>query len=331
MSVASQANKIALAIHGGAGTILKANMTDEKERAYRTKLDESLQAGYEILRSGGTAIDATVAAVLVMENSPLFNAGVGAVFTHDGGHEQDVCLMDGATRNVGAAASIRHIANPIKLARLVLEKSSHVLLSGDGAEQFAVAHGMKLVDDENYFDTEHRRTQLDKAIAREKQSAKHETMLDHSDEKEKTQDKDISDKVGTVGAVALDSHGNLAAATSTGGMTNKRHGRIGDTPMIGAGTYADNNTCAVSATGEGEMIMRGVVAYDIAALMEYKQMTLEEAANIVVMEKLAALGGSGGVIAVDAQGNIAMPFNCEGMYRGHVLADGTTEIAIFRE
>ncbi len=315
-------NKKAIAIHGGAGTILRASMTDEKERDFRAKLAESLQAGHDILNSGGSALDATQAAVVVMEESPLFNAGVGAVYTHDGGHEMDACLCDGATRNVGAIAAVRRVRNPILLSRLVLERSTHVLLSGEGAELFATQNGMTLVDSPSYFDTEHRYQQLQKAIAREKKQNKPHTQLDHSD---------LNDKVGTVGAVAVDSRGNLAAATSTGGMTNKRHGRIGDTPVIGAGTYADNKTCAVSATGVGEYIMRAMLAYDIAALMEYKNLSLEEAARIAVMEKFAELGGDGGVVAIDAEGNIAMPFNSPGMYRGWMRADGTSEVRIFRE
>jgi len=322
MTVRKHDNSFAIAIHGGAGTILRKNMTAEKENDIRDKLTESLCAGHDVLESGGTAIDAVQAAVVVMEDSPLFNAGKGAVFTHEGGHEQDACLMDGVTRNVGAVAGVRKIANPILLARLVLDKSSHVLLSGDGAERFAVANGMTLVEDQGYFYTEHRWQQLQKSIAREKKQASEHTQLDHSDDQ---------DRIGTVGAVALDRHGNLAAATSTGGMTNKRYGRIGDTPVIGAGTYADNNTCAVSATGVGEHIMRGVISYDIVALMEYKGLTLVEGAEVVVMDKLAAIGGSGGVVAIDAQGNIAMPFNSPGMYRGWMRADGMSEVKIFKE
>jgi len=310
----------AIAIHGGAGTILRMEMTPEKEDGYRSGLIAALRAGHAVLADGGSALDATQAAVVSMEDNPLFNAGKGAVFTHDGLHEQDACLMDGATRNVGAIAAVRRIRNPILLARLVLDKSPHVLLAGEGAEKFAVAHGMTLVDDPKYFYTEQRRQQLQKALAKEKEQNAVHTRLDHSDDQDRT---------GTVGAVAVDRHGNLAAATSTGGMTNKRDGRIGDTPIIGAGTYADNNTCAVTATGVGEQIMRGMVSYDIAALMEYKGMTLAEAANLVVMEKLAALGGSGGVVAIDRHGHIAMPFNSKGMYRGYMLADGTIETAIF--
>jgi L-asparaginase / beta-aspartyl-peptidase len=315
-------SNFALAIHGGAGTIMRMELTPDKEKAFREGLTDSLRAGYEILRDGGRALDAVLAAVVSMENNPLFNAGVGAVFTHDGVNEQDASIMDGATKNVGAIAGVRRIKNPILLARLVFDKSEHILFCGEGAEKFAVENGMTLVDDPKYFWTEHRWKQLQKALEREKREAKASARLDHSDDREKT---------GTVGAVALDQHGQLAAATSTGGMTNKRDGRIGDTPIIGAGTYADSRTCAVSATGVGEYVIRNVLAYDIAAMMEYKGMSLRDAAELAVMDKLKALGGSGGVVAIDAQGNITMPFNSEGMYRGFMLADGTVETAIFRE
>ena len=310
----------ALAVHGGAGTILRINMTAEREQAYRDGITGALAAGYDVLAAEGSSLDAVQAAVNAMENSPLFNAGKGAVFTHDGAHEQDACIMDGASLEVGAVAMVRRIRNPIDLARLVMERSSHVLLAGDGAEAFAEAQGMALENDQAYFDTEFRRQQLQKAIKREKTdcSGAEHTRLDHSD-----------DKIGTVGAVALDCHGNLAAATSTGGMTNKRYGRIGDSPIIGAGTYADNDTCAVSATGVGEFMMRGVVAYDIAAMMRYKEMSLAEAADEVVIEKLVALGGDGGVIAIDRAGNIAMPFNSKGMYRGYSLPDADPVVAIY--
>ncbi|MEW5795903.1 MAG: isoaspartyl peptidase/L-asparaginase [Candidatus Zixiibacteriota bacterium] len=314
-------NNFAIAIHGGAGTILRYELTPEKEKAYRDGLADSLRSGWNVLRDGGLALEAVQAAVVSMEDNPLFNAGKGAVFTHEGINEQDACIIDGRTKSVGAIAGVRRIKNPILLARLVLEKSEHVLFCGVGAEKFAVENGMIPVDDPGYFWTEHRWNQLQKALEREKRESKVTTRLDHSDDREKT---------GTVGAVAVDQHGNLAAATSTGGMTNKRDGRIGDTPIIGAGTYADNNTCAVSATGVGEFIMRNVLAYDIAALMEYRGMSLNDAAGLCVMEKLAALGGSGGVVAIDRDGNIAMPFNSDGMYRGFMLADGTMETAIFK-
>lgn len=310
-----------LVIHGGAGIILKQFMTREKEAAYRAGLTDSLKAGYAVLKDGGPALEAVQAAVLVMEDNPLFNAGKGAVYTHEGTHEQDACIMDGPTKNVGAVAAVKRIANPIKLARLVMDHSPHVLLCGDGAEKFAMDNGMSLVDDPSYFDTDERRKQWQQALRKEKAGGKVSTRLDHSDDQ---------DKIGTVGAVALDVHGDLAAATSTGGMTNKRFGRIGDTPIAGAGNYADD-TVAVSATGVGEYIIRAVVAHDIAALMAYKSMTLEEAADHVVMHKFNDLGGSGGVIAVDRRGNIAMPFNSSGMYRGYIRPDGTIWTAIFKE
>lgn len=319
MNTSNRTDSFALAIHGGAGAILRSKMTPEKERAYRDALTESLAVGYEVLASGGSSLDAVQRAVNVMEDSPLFNAGKGAVFTHDGQHEQDACIMDGANRDVGAVAMLRRIKNPIDLARLVLEKSTHVLLAGEGAEEFARAHGMEFVD-QDYFFTEYRWQQLQDALEKEKGDASELTRLDHS----------VEDKTGTVGAVALDCHGNLAAATSSGGMTNKRAGRIGDTPMIGAGTYADNETCAVSATGVGEYIMRALVAYDIAALMMYKNMTLADAADEVVMKKLTTLGGKGGAIAIDRSGNIAMPFNSEGMHRGYQLPDGEPLVKIFK-
>ncbi|MEW6050697.1 MAG: isoaspartyl peptidase/L-asparaginase [Candidatus Zixiibacteriota bacterium] len=315
----SQSSPFVIATHGGAGTIRRKEMTPERESGYRNGLSESLAAGYEILARGGSALNAVVEAVVVMEKNPLFNAGKGAVFTHEGTNEQDACVMDGATRAVGAVANIKRIASPITLARLVMERSKHVLLAGDGAEAFAVTNGIELVEP-SYFFTQHRWDQLQQALKWEEANQAVTVRLDHSDDKDK----------GTVGAVALDSHGNLAAATSTGGMTNKRYGRIGDTPIVGSGTFADNATCAVSATGVGEFVIRAVLAHDIAAMMMYKGMSLAEATNIGVMEKLTAIGGSGGVIAIDRLGNIAMPFNSEGMYRGYKTADGREEIAIFK-
>lgn len=321
MTTIDKPRHFGLVIQGGAGTILRSKLKPEKERAYRDALIESLAAGYEVLASGGSSLDAVQRAVNVMEDSPLFNAGKGAVFTHDGRNEQDACIMDGTTRNAGAVAIVRRIKNPIDLARLVLEKSQHALFAGDSAETFAETQGMKLTDSQ-YFFTEHRWEQLQQAIDKEKRNAsdRESTQLDHS----------IDHKMGTVGAVALDRRGNLAAGTSSGGMTNKRVGRIGDSAIIGAGTYADNETCAVSATGVGEYIMRALVAYDIAALMMYKNMTLADAANEVVMKKLTALGGKGGAIAIDRMGNIAMPFNSEGMYRGYQLPDGEPYVKIFK-
>jgi len=312
--------RFGLVIHGGAGTILKSKMTPEKEKTYRAGLLESLTIGYDRLKSGASALDAVQKAVNVMEDSPLFNAGKGAVFTHDGHNEQDACIMDGVTRRAGAVAMVRRIKNPIDLARLVMEKTPHVLLVGDSAEELGCTHGMPLMD-KKYFFTQHRWEQLQTTLEKERGQVTPHTQLDHADD----------EKSGTVGAVALDREGNLAVATSSGGMTNKLSGRIGDTPIVGAGTYADNAACAVSATGHGEFIMRGVAAYDIVALMMYRGMTLVEAANEVIMRKLTEVGGQGGVIAIDREGNIALPFNCEGMYRGYWVGDSEPVVRIFKD
>jgi len=294
----SRMKKVVLAIHGGAGTISKAGMTQEKEDRYKAALRDALDAGYELLRNGAPALDAVQAAVVSLEDSPLFNAGRGSVFTHKGDHEMDAAIMDGRTFKAGAVANVNAVRNPILLARAVMDHSEHVLLSGKGAEEFAEL--MKLPFElPDYFFDQYRYDQLVDAMKT------HSVRLDHSDK-----------KFGTVGAVALDSNGNLAAATSTGGMTNKRYGRIGDSPLIGSGTYANNNTCAVSCTGHGEFFIRGVVAYDVACLMEYKGLSLADAANEVVNKKLKEMGGEGGLIAVDRHGNFSLPFNSEGMYRG---------------
>ncbi|KAA5548658.1 isoaspartyl peptidase/L-asparaginase family protein [Adhaeribacter rhizoryzae] len=329
-------NKITLVIHGGAGTITKQNMTPEKEKAYNEALNQALQAGYAILKKGGTSLDAVEAAIRVMEDSPLFNAGKGAVFTNEGKNELDAAIMDGKTLKAGAVASVTTIKNPITAARAVMEKSEHVMMIGKGAEQFAKEKGLELVDP-TYFRTETRYQQLEKIRNEEK------TKLDHSGgsgniRTPKTKEANAlaelifteGEKFGTVGAVALDQFGNLAAATSTGGMTNKRYGRVGDAPIIGAGTYADNATCAVSATGHGEYFIRSVVAHDIAALMAYKGLSVKSAAEEVVMKKLVKLGGEGGVIALDRNGNFAMPFNSAGMYRGYIKADGKSEVLIYK-
>lgn len=313
------ASKYGIVIHGGAGTILKEKMTAEKEAEYRQKLEDSLRAGYDILEKGGASLDAVQAAVKVMEDSPLFNAGKGAVFTNEGKNEQDACIMDGRTLNSGAVAGVRRIRNPILLARAVMDKSEHVLLAADGAEAFAKIHAIEFADAE-YFHTEHRWKQLQAAKYKEKLTQSDYSQLDHSD-----------DKHGTVGAVALDKHGDLAAATSSGGMTNKKFGRLGDSPIVGAGNYANNRTCAVSGTGHGEYFITAVVSYDVSALMEYKGLSLEEAADIVIHKKLTGLGGTGGLIAIDGKGNFAMPFNTEGMYRGHLLAGQEPVMKIFRE
>jgi len=307
----------AIVIHGGAGTILKAKMTDEMEAEIRATLAQSLRTGMAVLQDGGRAGDAVQQAINVMEDSPLFNAGKGAVFTHEGRNEQDATIMDGATGQAGGVAGVRRIARPIDLARLVMDKSPHVLLAGEGAELFAAEQGMELVDSD-YFYTERRWKQLQQTIAVQEQFGK-----DAGDGLRLSED----DKCGTVGAVALDQSGALAAATSSGGMTNKRWGRIGDSAQIGAGTWADKRV-AVSTTGHGEFFMRGVVAYDIAALMEYRSWPLAEAVAIV-LDKLTQRGGTGGLIALDSDGNFALPFNTSGMYRGYLLPGGEPQVAIF--
>ncbi|NOY36644.1 MAG: isoaspartyl peptidase/L-asparaginase [Chlorobi bacterium] len=294
----------AIVIHGGAGTILRGNMTPEKEQQYRQKLNEALDTGAAILEKGGNGLDAVEATIHVMENSPLFNAGKGAVFTHDGHNEMDAAVMSGSDLNAGAVAGVGDIKNPISAARAVMEKSEHVLLSGKGASEFARLQGLEMVDS-SYFFTERRWKSLQRAINAEKH--------------------------GTVGCVVLDSHGNLYAGTSTGGMTNKKFGRIGDSPIIGAGTYANNHTCALSATGHGEFFIRYTVTHDISALMEYRHLSLQKAAGEVVMKKLVNAGGAGGIIGVDKNGNVAMVFNTPGMYRGYRKAGGENHIAIYKD
>jgi len=316
-SQAQEGKRFRLVVHGGAGTILRESMTPELEKAYRDKLSEALLAGHNILKSGGTGLDAVEATIRILEDSPLFNAGKGAVFTNEGANELDSSIMDGATLKAGAVAGVKHIKNPISLARLVMEKSPHVMMVREGAESFAKQSGVELIDPK-YFYTERRWKELERAKEKEK-------------EKGESKKKDSNNKFGTVGAVALDRAGNLSAGTSTGGMTNKRFGRVGDSPIIGAGTYANNRTCAVSATGHGEYFIRAVVAYDISALMEYRGLSLKDAANTVVMDKLVKLGGEGGVIAIDKDGNIAMPFNSAGMYRGYVMEDGKIVVEIYKD
>lgn len=300
----------AIAIHGGAGTLPRAEMTPELEAQYRADLQKALDTGYAVLEKGGASLDAVTAAVRVLEDSPMFNAGKGAVFNREAQVELDAAVMDGATLKAGAVAGIRHIKNPVDLARLVMEQSSHVLLISTGAEEFALDHGMTLVPN-SYFHTERRREQLERARRGDKLAA---VTLNY---------------FGTVGAVARDGKGNVAAATSTGGTTGKRAGRVGDSPIIGAGTYANNATAAISGTGHGEFFMRWVVAHDIHALMEYRGMSVEAAVNEVVQKKLKAAKGEGGVIAIDAQGNIALSFNSEGMFRGAKDSKGRNEVAIY--
>ena len=292
---------IAIVVHGGAGTILKKNMSDEKEKRYKSKLEEAIRTGYQVLQNGGTSLDAVEQTIMILEDSPLFNAGKGAVFTHDKRNELDASIMEGSNLKAGAVAGVTHIKNPIRAARAVMEKSEHVLLAREGAEQFALLQKLDTVSP-TYFFTEKRARSLERAIKEE--------------------------KFGTVGCVALDQNGNIAAGTSTGGMTNKRWGRIGDSPIIGAGTYANNKTCGVSSTGWGEYFIRGVVAHDISAMMEYGGKSLKESANHVIHHKLTELGGSGGIIALDQKGNMVMEFNTEGMYRGYCNSEGI-KIEIF--
>lgn len=313
-----------IVIHGGAGTILKKNMSDSLEMAYKSKLEEAIKVGHTILKNGGTAMEAVTKTINIMEDSPLFNAGKGAVFTHEETNELDASVMDGATLNAGAVSGVTQIKNPIDLALEVMNNSPHVMLSGKGAEVFAKEKGFELVDP-SFFYTEKRFQSLQRIKDREK------AELDH-DAKSAFIDPLIKDsKFGTVGCAALDKNGNLAAGTSTGGMTNKRWNRIGDAPIIGAGTYANNATCAVSSTGWGEYFIRAMVAHDISALMEYKGLTLQEAAKEVIQEKVPALGGDGGIVSIDKDGNVAMEFNTAGMYRAHMNSKGELVIGIYKE
>ncbi|MBL7912674.1 MAG: isoaspartyl peptidase/L-asparaginase [Bacteroidia bacterium] len=308
--------KFALAIHGGAGTILRSSMTAEKELAYKQALEDAIIAGESLLIKGGRSMDAVEAAIRSLENNPLFNAGKGAVFTNDGKHEMDASIMNGKDLMAGAVASVQNIKNPISLARAVMEKSEHVFMAGIGAQEFAKKINAEFMPDD-YFFVQQRFDQLQEAKKEDKM------ILDHTVDKEK--------KFGTVGAVAIDQHGNLAAGTSTGGMTNKKHGRVGDTPVIGSGTYANNKTCAISCTGHGEFFLRAVVAYDISCLMEYKGLSLKKACDIVVMDKLVKIGGEGGLIALDAKGNIELPFNSEGMYRASKKEGEELFIGIYKD
>ncbi|MFY9243821.1 MAG: isoaspartyl peptidase/L-asparaginase [Polaribacter sp.] len=317
-------NEFAIIIHGGAGTILKKNMSDEKEAAYKAKLEEAIKVGHTILKNGGTSQEAVMKTIQVMEESPLFNAGKGAVFTNAGTNELDASFMDGKTLNAGAVAGVKDVKSPIELAIKVMTDSEHVMLSGEGASTFAKEKGLEIVDP-SYFFTESRFNSLQRIKEKEK------TELDH-DAKAAFYDADIKDsKFGTVGCVALDKNGNIAAGTSTGGMTNKRWGRIGDAPIIGSGTYANNVTCGVSSTGWGEYFIRSQVAYDISAQMEYQQKTLKEATKDVIQNKLTKLGGTGGVVALDKNGNMSFEFNTEGMYRASMDDKGELIIKIYKE
>ncbi len=309
-----------IVIHGGAGTIRKDKMTKEKESAYLKGLEDALDAGYQVLEKGGSAVEATKAAVISLEDNILFNAGRGSVFAKDGSQEMDAAIMDGKTLDAGAIAAVRNIKNPIELAYEVLRNSEHVFLMGKGANDFAHKQGIKMEPDE-YFYSEFRYNQW--------QAVKNtdDYTLDHSNE---PVNPDRDKKFGTVGAVACDKNGGLAAATSTGGMTNKDYGRVGDSPLIGIGNYANNKTCAISCTGHGELFIRTVAAYDVSALMEYKELSLQEAMEEVVNKKLVAIGGEGGMIGVDANGIPAMVMNSAGMYRAAKSSDGLNEIAIYR-
>jgi len=311
-------DEYAMVIHGGAGTILRSDLTPAEDAAYRAALNAALDIGENILRNGGSAIDAVEQTIHYLEDSPLFNAGKGAVFNHEGHNEMDASLMQGADRMAGAVGGVSNVKHPISAARAVMEKSPHVLLTGKGAEQFAAEQGLEIVDP-SYFYTERRWAALQAAIAREKAEAEPQVELDHSERKK-----------GTVGCVALDKAGNIVAGTSTGGMTNKRWNRLGDSPIIGAGTFADNATCGVSCTGHGEFFMRWAVAYDVAARMAYKGLGVAAAADEVIKGELVKAGGEGGLIALDRQGNVAMSFNTEGMYRGYVKP-GARLVAIYEE
>jgi beta-aspartyl-peptidase (threonine type) len=305
-------SKAILVIHGGAGTITPESLSPELEKAYKDKLKEALQAGYMVIDTGGTSVIAIQKAIQILEESPLFNAGVGAVFTHNETNELDASIMDGKTLNAGAVAGVSRIKSPIAAAYAVMEKSSHVMLSGEGAEEFAEEQGLEMVDPSYFYD-----------------ETRHQQLLKIKQNSKATIPPSGDNKFGTVGAVALDKEGNLAAGTSTGGMTNKRYGRIGDSPIIGAGTYASNNTCAVSSTGWGEFYIRNVAAYDIAAQMEYANLSIETAAENTI-NKIVELGGKGGVICIDKDGNFAMPFSTAGMYRGYVNAEGDIYVNIFK-
>ncbi|GLP96466.1 isoaspartyl peptidase/L-asparaginase [Paraferrimonas sedimenticola] len=318
----AQQNPFSIAIHGGAGTISKAKLTPAQIAQYEAKLAEAVNAGYAVLEQGGSSLDAVSKAVTILEASPLFNAGVGAVYTYDGAHELDAAIMDGKTLNAGAVASVRHVKSPIQLARLVMEESPHVMLAGAGVEEFAIAQQLPLVTND-HFSTDSRYQSLLKAKEKLRKNQKHSHQA-------AVEALPLDYKYGTVGAVALDKSGNLAAATSTGGMTAKRYGRVGDAPIIGAGTYAENGVCAISATGHGEYFIRYQVASDICARAKYQQQPLAKTADVVINQVLVEAGGSGGVIAVDAQGNVSMPFNSEGMYRASRKSGEAAVVAIWK-
>lgn len=333
LSAAAQDKPFAIAIHGGSGTITRATLSPERESAYRAVLAEALEAGRRILAAGGPSLDAVVAAVKVMEDSPLFNAGKGAVFTHEGTNEMDASIMDGNGRRAGAVAGVTTVKNPITAARAVMDKSRHVMMAGKGAELFAKDQGLEIVDP-SYFRTQERWDQLQKAKERDRLQLDHDAPKKTSEVAENEKLGAVGavaedEKFGTVGAVALDRAGNLAAATSTGGLTNKRFGRVGDSPIVGAGTWAENETVAVSSTGTGEMFMRGVTAYDIAARVKYKGQAPQQAAD-EALAAVKALGGRGGVIVLDRTGNAVFSFTTEGMYRGFAKGEAKPEVQIYK-
>lgn len=334
--------KLGFMIHGGAGVITKGSLTPEKEKEYRAKLEEAVLTGYKKLQEGKSGLDAVEAAIRILEDSPLFNAGKGAVFTHDGKNELDASIMEGKNLMAGAVAGLHHVKNPITLARAVMEKSEHVMMVGDGAEKFAKEMNIELVN-EKYFWTQARWDSLQKILKEEKEKDKKKEklksqnigepqfLLNNPLYAEMTETQRLpQNRFGTVGAVALDKDGNLSAGTSTGGMTNKKYGRVGDAPIIGAGTYANNNSCAVSATGWGEFFIRLGVARDICSLMEYRIMPIQQAADMVIKQKLQKAGGDGGIIAIDKFGNMAISFNSEGMYRAYINSDGKPVVEIYQ-
>ena len=313
----------AIVIHGGAGGIKKEYFTEEQQKAYTTTLQEALNAGYEVLENGGVSLDAVQEAIKVLENSPLFNAGKGAVYNSDGNQEMDAAIMDGETLNAGAVAGVNHIKNPILAARMVMDSTSHVLLSGKGAEILASKFGLEMVDS-SYFFTEKRMNQLKEVQGKEKTSLDHTAFL--------IKNELIDDhKYGTVGAVAIDKNGNIAAGTSTGGMTNKKYGRIGDVPIIGAGTYANNKTCGISATGTGEFFIRSVAAHEVSSLIMYKNLSPANALHEVLFKQIGPLGGEGGMILIDKNGNVYWDFNSSGMFRAYKKSDGDSKIEMFEK
>ncbi len=313
--------RIGFVLHGGAGVIRKGSLTPQREKEYRDKLQEALLAGYKALQDGKSGLDAVEIAIRILEDSPLFNAGKGAVFTNDGKNELDASIMDGKTLAAGAVAGLRRVKNPITLARAVMEKSPHVMMISAGAEAFAAEQKIELVDPK-YFWTQPRWDGLQRMLKEEKEKAKSGAVA--------TNEKPAN-RFGTVGAVALDKNGNLAAGTSTGGMTNKKYGRVGDVPIIGAGTYANNETCAISATGWGEFFIRLGVARDICALMEYRALPIQNAADMVIQGKLQKMGGDGGIVGLDKFGNIAISFNSEGMYRAYINSEGKPVVEIYKD